>query len=269
MRKLFVRLSLVVLVFAITGSAQKRAITEKDLFDFVWIADAQISPDGSTVAFVKVTVNAARTNYDTSIWAVSTTGNAEPHRLTSSTRDSTPRWSPDGKFLAFVRSPEAPGTGGSGPQLYMLSMSGGDSFQFTSVPRGAGGPIWSPDGKWIAFGSGANAEEVAKANKKPVPTPAVSAANDGRETDVRVITRAVYRSNGGGYTDFSHPNHLWVIQAPVTPEDKVTPTQLTSGDYAEGDFVWAKDGSQIFCECRNLTGKIKIIKYKIKFFIIF
>ena len=66
--------------------AQKRNITERDIFDFQWVADPQISPDGGTVAFVKVTVNAQRTNYDTSIWAVSTSGNEEPHRLTSSTR---------------------------------------------------------------------------------------------------------------------------------------------------------------------------------------
>ncbi len=32
--------------------AEKRPITEKDLFDFVWIGDLQISPDGTRVAFV-------------------------------------------------------------------------------------------------------------------------------------------------------------------------------------------------------------------------
>ena len=251
MRKTFVSLSIVVVVFAAYATAQRRSITEKDLFDFVWVADPQISPDGSTVAFVKVTVNAARSNYDTSIWSVSTIGNDEPHRLTSGNRDSSPRWSPDGKFLAFVRSGDAPGA--AAPQLYMLSMAGGDSFAFTNLPRGAGGPIWLPDGKWIAFGSGMNAEEVAKMNKQPVPKPAVPPANDGRETDVRVITRAVYRSNGGGYTDFSHPNHLWIIAAPRTPEDKPTPTQITSGDFSESDFNWAKDGSQIYFTSRRVV----------------
>src|ERR1700674_1781619 len=33
--------------------AQKRNISEKDLFNFVWAADPQISPDGSRVAFVR------------------------------------------------------------------------------------------------------------------------------------------------------------------------------------------------------------------------
>ena len=67
MRNLWVRLFIVVLVFAVAASAQKRNITEKDLFDIAWVGDPQVSPDGSKVAFAKVTVNSAKTNYDTLI----------------------------------------------------------------------------------------------------------------------------------------------------------------------------------------------------------
>ena len=103
------RLVLLCLLFsfvaAITGfAADKRLITEKDLFDFVWIGDAQVSPDGSRVVFVRVTVNEKKEGYNTSLWMVSTSGTETPHRLTTGERDSTPRWSPDGKSLAFTRS---------------------------------------------------------------------------------------------------------------------------------------------------------------------
>ena len=52
--------ALTLLTALLTGPpalAQRRAITEKDLFAFVWVADPQISPDGSQVAFVKVSVD--------------------------------------------------------------------------------------------------------------------------------------------------------------------------------------------------------------------
>ena len=90
------------------SAAQKRNITEKDLFDFVWVADPQISPDGSTVAFVRVWVNEKKDGYNTSIWGVST-ADGQVRQLTSGIRDSSPRWSPDGHSLAFVRVTEKDG----------------------------------------------------------------------------------------------------------------------------------------------------------------
>jgi len=227
--------------------AQKRNITEKDLFNFVWIADPQVAPDGSRVAFVRVTVNARKDGYDTAIWTVSTSG-GEPHQMTAGPRDSSPRWSPDGQSLCFVRAPETNGRV-EPPQLFMLSMQGGEAFQFTSVARGAGNPQWSPDGKMISFSNGATAEEIAKAAPRPSPSPGPSpgaSPSPERESDVRVITRAVYRNNDAGYLDFKHPGHIWVVAAPHTGDEKVTPKQLTSGRYSEGNVTWAKDSSRIY-----------------------
>ncbi|HKP38249.1 MAG TPA: S9 family peptidase [Pyrinomonadaceae bacterium] len=236
--------------------AQKRNITEKDLFSFNWIGDSQVAPDGSRVAFVKVTVNDRKDGYNTSIWIVSTT-TGETKQLTSGTRDSSPRWSPDGDYLAFVRVTEKDGRP-EPAQLFMLPMDGGEAFQFTSLARGAGNPLWSPDGKMIAFGNSATAEELAKQRETmpvpapppatqppaaPTPTPRTSPE---RESDVRVITRAVYRSNDAGYLDFKHPTHIWVVNAPRSSTDKPTPRQLTFGRYSEGNGVWAKDNSRIY-----------------------
>jgi len=68
--------------------AQKRNITEKDLWDFVWIGDPQVSPDGSRVAFVRVTVNEKKEGYDTSIWSVPAAGGEE----TASTNEGRSRF---------------------------------------------------------------------------------------------------------------------------------------------------------------------------------
>src|SRR6058998_2865249 len=164
------RLSWFVIFLALVvgnGSAlgQRRNITEKDLFDFVWIGDPQISPDGLRVAFVRVAVNEKKEGYNTSIWSVPVAGGEEPHQLTKGDHDLAPRWSPDGKFLLFVRTTEKDGKP-EPPQLSILPMAGGDSFVFTDLPKGAGNPAWAPDGKSIAFTSETNAEDLAKQEKK-------------------------------------------------------------------------------------------------------
>src|SRR3954453_16570225 len=168
----FLRLLLIGVVVCIGTSfsvAQKRNITEKDLFNFVWIGDPQVSPDGSRVAFVRVTVNDKKDDYNTGIWTVAT-ANGETRQLTNGPRDTTPRWSPDGKYLVFARAPEVSGRV-EPPQLFMLAMGGGEPFQFTTLARGAGAPQWSPDGKMILFYNSATAEELAKADARNTQAP--------------------------------------------------------------------------------------------------
>lgn len=164
MNRLVIYLSILT-VGATALFAQKRSITEKDLFDFVWIGDHQVSPDGSRVVFVRVTVNEKKEGYNTSIWTVPTNGGEEPHQLTKGDHDGSPRWSPDGKYLVFIRTTEKDGKP-EPPQLSILPMTGGDSFSFTDLPKGASNPVWSPDGKMIAFLSGTNADDLAKQEKK-------------------------------------------------------------------------------------------------------
>jgi dipeptidyl aminopeptidase/acylaminoacyl peptidase len=250
MRSRLLLVFVTITLFVCPALAQKRNITEKDLFNFVWAADPQIAPDGSRVAFVRVTVNDKKDGYNTAIWSVSP-ATGESHQLTAGPRDSSPRWSPDGKYLCFVRVPEKDGRPDV-PQLFMLAMAGGDSFQFTTVARGAGGPQWSPDGKMIAFVNSANPEDLAKqaaALKPPAspsPSPAEAKKEEPHDSDIRVITRAVYRANGAGYLDTKHPQHIWVINAPRSGDDKVTPKQLTSGRYDDANVTWARDSSRIY-----------------------
>jgi dipeptidyl aminopeptidase/acylaminoacyl peptidase len=268
-------LSIMVAVLTGKAVAEKRNITEKDLFSFVWIGDAQVSPDGARVAFVRVTVNEKKEGYNTSIWAVSIAGNEGPHRLTSGEHDSSPRWSPDGKYLVFTRMTEKDGKPES-PQLFMLSMTGGDAFSFTTLPKGASDPRWSPDGKVIAFTSTTNPEDLVKQEKKKRKEEelkqAVSAeasrspgkeggkekqksleagvkqaeTESEHESDIHLITRAVYRGDDEGYYDFKRPQHIWVVQAPRNADEKVQPKQLTSGRFDEGGILWSKDGAQIY-----------------------
>src|SRR4030095_14244556 len=79
------RASVAVLVCFVALSAAPRGqgtrfITEKDLFKFTWIADPQISPDGSTVAFVQVTVNEKDNKYESAIFTVAAARGGAPRR---------------------------------------------------------------------------------------------------------------------------------------------------------------------------------------------
>src|ERR1700732_4113016 len=62
--------------------AARRVITEKDLFNFVWIADPHVSPDGSRAVFTRVVTDEKHTGYETSIWMVTTSGHEDPVRMT-------------------------------------------------------------------------------------------------------------------------------------------------------------------------------------------
>ena len=241
--------ALLVAVLAIAsssaGAAQKRAITEHDLMKFVWVADPQISPDGSQVAFVRVDVNEKSDTYETSIWIVTTTGSDAPRRLTGSTRDSAPRWSPDGRHLAFVRAIEKDGKV-EPAQIYILAMAGGEARVVTDIPRGAGNPLWSPDGKSFAFSSTAKPEDLKEKVKAADGKEGTTAP---RQSDVRVITEPVYRANGVsgfGYVDRDRPAQIWTVAVPGAGANLATPTPVTTGTSAAGNAAWSADGSEIY-----------------------
>jgi len=205
----------------------KRAITEKDLFEFTWIATPQLSPDGSRAAFTRVVVDEKRTGYETSIWTVGTSGNEAPRRLTNGKHDAAPRWSPDGKRLAFVRGAEKDETGKPRPpQIAVLSLAGGEAWVITDLPKGAANPVWSPDGKRIAFLSSTTPEDIEKEVRKKdrrakdagkpadknTAQPRETEPESEHESDVHVISRAVYRSNDEGYLDPKRHDHIWVVR---------------------------------------------------------
>ncbi|MEO6871865.1 MAG: S9 family peptidase [Chthoniobacterales bacterium] len=247
------------------AAEKKRNITEKDLFDFVWIGNPQMSPDGSRATYVHVVVNDKKNGYNTSIWMVPTDGSAAPRQVTTGPHDGGERWSPDGRSLVFTRALEKEDKP-QPPQLALLSMAGGEAFVLTDLPKGAGDPKWSPDGKSILFTSSANPEDLAQQARKrkkegqqagltessPAPgetgkkTADAEEGEEEHQSDVHVITRAVYRSNDEGYLDPKRPDHLWVMQVPSSPEEKPEPRQLTSGRFDEGNAFWSKDGAQVY-----------------------
>src|SRR6185312_2294982 len=237
--------ALVALTFATPYAAAPRLITEKDLFKFTWIADPQISPDGTTVAFVRVTVNDKDNRYETALFVVPANGGEAPRRLTAGVRDTSPRWAPDSKRIAFVRAAEKDGKP-LPPQVYLLQMDGGEARPITDIASGASSPAWSPDGKTIAFNSSTTNADMKKDEKKADdPTPAAE-----HVSDVEVVTRAVYRENGTpGYVDHNHHAHIFAVavaEAAGVADRRPQPKQLTDGEFDERGIQWSPDAATIY-----------------------
>jgi len=233
-------------------NSRSRFISEKDLFDFIWVANPQVSPDGNRVAFTRVNVDDKKTGYETSIFVVATDGKQAPIRLTNGKHDSQPRWAPDGNRLVFVRGGDKDETGTPKPsQLAMLALTGGEAWTITDLPKGAAGPVWSPDGMHIAFMSATTQDDLDKARKKGTKS-AETKGGDDHESDVHIISRAVYRSNDEGYLDFKRHDHIWLVDAPSASDEIPKPVQLTSGNYDEEQMVWNRDGSRLYFLTRRV-----------------
>ncbi len=220
--------------------AQKRNITEKDIFSFTWIGDTQLSPDGSRAVYVQTTVNVKREGYDTALYLLDTTHPMMPaRRLTNGPHDAQPRWSPDGTQIAFTRAVEKDGKP-QPAQLYVISMSGGEPMQVSAIEKGVGSPQWSPNGTCIAVLSETAIVPEPKSDKKD------EKKAEEHKSDVRIITKAVYRNNGSGYLDTKDASQLYLFYTAKFGPKTVIPWQVTAGRFSVGEFTWHPSSGAIY-----------------------
>src|SRR3981189_1503375 len=225
--------------------AQRRNISENNIFDFIWIGDTQLSPDGSRAAYVQTTVNAKRDGYDSAIYLLDTAQPlAPPRRLTNGPHEAQPRWSPDGTEIAFTRAVEKDGKP-QPAQLYILSLAGGEPVQVSSIEKGVGSPQWAPNGTCIAALSETPIVPEPKTDKKDGAKTEEHKAEE-HKSDVRIITKAVYRNNGTGYIDTKDASQLYLFYAAKIGAKPVTPWQVTAGRFSVSDFVWSPSSSDIY-----------------------
>ncbi len=204
---------------------QRRAARPEDLAAVVLVSDAQISPDGGAVAFVRTEIDAQADEYRSTIWVTGTVV-GEPVQLTrGGRRDTAPRWSPDGRTLAFLSDRDGEN------QLYLLPLAGGEPRRVTALRHGAGPAVWAPDGARIAFRAEVDAH---------TETPAGVAVGDSEQRSrPRVVTRAQYKGDGFGYT-FDRRHQLFVL----TPADGRV-RQLTHDDAEHAGPAWSPDGRRL------------------------
>ena len=209
----------------------------EDLFSLGVAGDAQISPDGRFVAYVRTVNDIMIDRGRTSIWLVDTrTG--EQTALGGVGEDaavSQPRWSPDGTRLAFVATPSGGKVG-----VYLFWRLIGQTALIASPARAPSELTWSPDGRALAFLM--SAPEAAEVLGEPLRKPEGASWAD----PLRVISRIDYKRDGVGERK---PGYSHVF---VAPADGGTPRAVTSGSFEDsGPLSWTPDSRAILFTSRR------------------
>src|SRR5499426_4249121 len=124
-----------VTLLSLTAYGQtKRPMTFDDLMAIKRVGDAQISPDGSRVAYVVTDVDKNLNRGKRGVWIVPASGGSPQQLITSDKNDFSPRWSADGKWIAFLSTREG------APQIFVADAANpGNSnelMKVTSAPEG-------------------------------------------------------------------------------------------------------------------------------------
>src|SRR2546426_5999594 len=205
-------------------SSSPLPLSPEDLYEFRFLTDAQISPDGTRIAYAVKVANPKRDGYLSAIWLVSSDGAQAPAQLTAGvSQDSSPQWSPKGERLAFTSDRGEAHKGKKRPprNIFVLDLAGGEARELTHFGDDCSDLAWSPDGRSLAF---------------VVRDPKNSADEDD---GVRVYERARYKSDEGGLLD-DRRKHIWIVGA-----DGSAPRRLTDGDWDDAQPGFSPDGREI------------------------
>jgi dipeptidyl aminopeptidase/acylaminoacyl peptidase len=213
----------------------KRPITFDDLMAIKRIGDAQISPDGSRVAYVVTDVDKNLNRGKRGVWVVPASGGAPRQLITSDKNDFSPRWSADGKWIAFLSTREG------APQIYVAGADGSNPRKVTSAPEGVSEFIWAPNGRLFAFTTDVYPDcgSLNCVSKR-------AEAEEKNKVKAVIADRLLYRH----WDSFRRGkrSHLFVV-----PTEGGDPKDLTPGDhdvppFSLGDpaaFDFAPDSSEI------------------------
>ena len=211
------------------AQSQKPALKPLDVFDLQWAADPQVSPDGRSIAYVRMGYDIKTDRARGSVWLVGVDGRNE-RPLSSAPTSGSPRWSPDGTRIAYI------GRAADGSaQLFMYWLAGGVNAPISNFTDSPGGLAWSPDGKWLAF-TMAVAQE-----RKPLKVELPEAPKNAKWADPpKLIDRMVFRADGEGYLPSSF-SQVFIVSA-----DGGAARQLTRGDFDhQSPPAFTADGSGV------------------------
>jgi dipeptidyl aminopeptidase/acylaminoacyl peptidase len=207
--------------------------TLADLWTIKMVSDVQLSPDGTTIAYVVANYDEEQNSVRAAIWLARLADGHAWQCTTGALQDTQPRWSPDGQTLAFLSTRQ-----GGAPQIYRIAVQGGEARQVTQGAAGIQAIVWSPDGKHLCYVA------APETDRQRVPQEEAwrAAHPKAAEQAPRLRRQSTLKSrfDGRGYID--RRSHLFVIDLD-TPG--AAPRQLTHGDYDHLEPAWSPDGALI------------------------
>jgi dipeptidyl aminopeptidase/acylaminoacyl peptidase len=199
-----------------------RAMTIVDLIDVPRLLDPQLSPDGTSVIFLRSDADWRANKRVSHVWRAVVATGAVSQMTAGAEGETSPRWAPDGRTIAFV----AKRGGDDVAQIYLLPAGGGEATRLTAHDTAPKELAWLPDGSGILFTA-------------PDPKTAAEKAREKAKDDVYAFDE-----------DFKQV-HLWRAAVPAaSAADRPSVaagsiTRLTEGDFSVGEFEVSRDGARI------------------------
>jgi dipeptidyl aminopeptidase/acylaminoacyl peptidase len=211
-------------------------LTNEHYFDLERVSNAQISPDGARIVYVRQQANKIEDRWDSSLWIM----NADGSQNRFLTKGSAARWSNDGKRILYIADGEP-----RGAQIFVRWIdTEGAATQVTHATDKLSDARWSPDGKSIAFCMFVPDKETWKISMPAAPEGAHWTAAP------RVVESLHYRQDQVGFLQDGHAQ-VFVVSA-----DGGAPRQITGETWSAGagelrgavSLEWTPDSKYIIFE---------------------
>jgi dipeptidyl aminopeptidase/acylaminoacyl peptidase len=227
------RLALLACVPLASAAQAAPPFSASEMMKLERLADLQLSPDGTQVAYALTTIDLAGGTRNAELWLAALAG-GEPRRLTThKASDMRPRFSPDGKSLAFLSTREG------SSQVWLLELAGGEPRKLTALATDVDAFEWLGTGRLAvvtAVYAECGADDACNAKR-------LAAA--GKGSSARAYDELLYR-HWDGWSDGRRAHVLALPLAAGTAVD-LTPGGDDQPPFNLGGEDWgvAPDGGEI------------------------
>lgn len=204
---------------------------DRAIFDLQSISTAEISHDGSRIAYVHGSTERGTGKTSSHLWLINTDG-SQPRQLTQTgSATSDPVWVDDDSSIAFVSKR------GDGFTICILPIDGGEARSITTHQERPTGLAWSPDGSQIAYTVPVDPQNPDEAPRDDDAPPAV-----------RAIRRIDYKQDNRGF--LNDVRHQVMVVDVASGERRQVSTELW--DHANPQ--WSPDGKTLAAKIANRNG---------------